>query len=108
MSDLAYQRCFNHAEREAVARCPACGNHFCRECITEYEDRVICALCLSLVAARKPARRRSFAAVSLAGQLFLGFLTAWFFFYCFGERLLTLPAKFHQGTLWRSSSGKHP
>jgi len=46
VQDLAYQRCLNHTFREAVARCPECGHYFCRECITEHEDRVVCASCL--------------------------------------------------------------
>ena len=46
MQNLAHQRCFNHAVREAVARCPECGQCFCRECITEHDDRVVCAACL--------------------------------------------------------------
>ena len=44
--DLSLQRCRNHAEREAVARCPGCGHHFCRECVTEHDDRILCAACL--------------------------------------------------------------
>ena len=43
---LAHQRCFNHATREAVARCPECHHFFCRECITEHDDRVLCTGCL--------------------------------------------------------------
>ena len=46
MTALAHQRCFNHALREAAARCPGCGNFFCRECVTEHDDRVLCAACL--------------------------------------------------------------
>ena len=44
--NLSQQRCFNHTSREAVARCPECGRFFCRECITEHDDRVLCAVCL--------------------------------------------------------------
>ena len=56
-SNLTFQRCFNHAAREAVARCPACGHYFCRECITEHDDRVICAACLRKLA-RVPLLQR--------------------------------------------------
>lgn len=100
MNDLTYQRCFNHAEREAVARCLACGQYFCRECVTEHEDRVICAACLRKVARVPFLRRRGFAAVLRGGQGLLGLLAAWFFFYLVGEQLLALPARFHEGTLW--------
>jgi hypothetical protein len=46
MTAVAHQRCLHHHEREAVARCPECGHYFCRECITEHDERVICASCL--------------------------------------------------------------
>ena len=32
----------------------------------------------------------------------VGFLTAWLFFYWMGEALLSAPAKFHDGTLWKA------
>jgi hypothetical protein len=43
MQDITQQRCLNHMLREAVARCPECSRFFCRECITEHEDKVLCA-----------------------------------------------------------------
>ena len=43
MEDLVHQRCFNHMLREAVACCPECRRYFCRECVTEHEDKVLCA-----------------------------------------------------------------
>ena len=46
MDDLLHQRCFNHMLREAVACCPECRRYFCRECVTEHEDKVLCAACL--------------------------------------------------------------
>jgi hypothetical protein len=102
MRDLAYQRCLNHAEREAVARCPGCGNCFCRECITEHEDRVLCAACLRRAGRAPLLRRRGFAGVTRLAQCLLGLLVAWFFFYLIGESLLALPTSFHEGTLWQS------
>jgi hypothetical protein len=59
MSSLAAQRCFHHSLREAVARCPECRQFYCRECITEHEERVICATCLRRLSAAPPARRVS-------------------------------------------------
>lgn len=99
--NLAQQRCFNHTEREAVARCPACGRYFCRECITEHEDRVICSACLRKLTRVPLLQRRGFAGLLRMGGCFFGFLAAWFFFYLIGESLLALPASFHEGTLWR-------
>lgn len=46
--DIVQQRCFNHGSREAAARCPECRRHFCRECVTEHEDRLLCASCQRL------------------------------------------------------------
>jgi hypothetical protein len=103
MRSLADQRCFNHALREAAARCPSCGNYFCRECITEHEDRVICAGCLGKLARPPLLQRRGFAGTLRAGQFLLGLLAAWFFFYLLGESLLSLPNAFHEGTLWKSN-----
>jgi hypothetical protein len=101
MPDVSRQRCFNHYQREAVARCPECGQFYCRECITEHEDRVICAACLRKLAARPPRRRRVFAWVFRFGQCALGVMVLWFFFYLVGEQLLAIPASFHEGTVWQ-------
>src|SRR6185369_8541508 len=102
MHGLAYQRCFNHAQREAAAKCPECGQFFCRECITEHDDRVICAACLRKMARVPLLRRRGFAGAVRVGQCLLGTLVAWFFFYLIGECLLALPDSFHEKTLWQN------
>ncbi len=103
MQDLAQQRCFNHALREAAARCPECERCFCRECVTEHEDRVICAACLRKVAALPFTRRSGFIAVVRAGQLLVGLATVWLFFYLLGEVLVSLPDSFHEGSVWKAS-----
>jgi len=99
--NLSSQRCFNHAEREAAARCPSCTNFFCRECITEHDDRVICAACLRKLVRPPLFQRRGLAEVLRLGQCALGLLAASFFFYLAGEALVSLPSSFHEGTLWR-------
>lgn len=101
MKSLHEQRCLNHQDREAVARCPECGRCFCRECITEHEDRVLCAACLRKLAHMPLLRRRGFAGVLRFCQCLLGFFVAWFFFHLVGEALLSLPTSFHEGTLWQ-------
>src|SRR3989442_15805596 len=103
MQNLAEQRCFNHAGREAVARCPECTQFYCRECITEHDDRVMCAACLRKLARVPFLRRRGFAGLVCAFQCLAGLLAAWFFFYLLGESLLSLPYAFHEGTLWRAN-----
>lgn len=101
MPSLAHQRCFNHVAREAVARCPECGYCFCRECITEHEDRVVCAVCLKKLA-RQPLRRHTaFARVWRLARCALGVIIAWFFFFLIGDALLRVPTSFHEGTLWQ-------
>jgi hypothetical protein len=100
MSGLAHQRCFNHASREAVARCPECRRNFCRECIAEHDDRILCAACLKKQAAGPAEARRRFAGLARACQCLMGILTLWFFFHLVGESLLAMPASFHEGTFW--------
>lgn len=48
---LSRQRCWTHARREAVSRCPSCTRFYCRECVTEHEGRLLCVGCLAKVAA---------------------------------------------------------
>jgi hypothetical protein len=100
MENLAQQRCFNHFEREAVARCLECRQFFCRECITEHDDRSICAACLQKLAKPPLTKRRAFVGLMRALQCLGGILVAWFFFYLAGETLLGIPTSFHEGTLW--------
>ena len=100
MSTLAHQRCFNHAGREAVARCPECKQFFCRECITEHEDRVLCAQCLKKLAGLPLTKRPAFIRLVRLIQCVLSIVIAWFFFFLIGEGLLSLPDNFHEGTLW--------
>jgi hypothetical protein len=97
------RRCLHHANREAVARCPECREFFCRECITEHDNRVICSACLKNVAAREAKPRRSFAAALRPAALLGGVLTAWFFFYVIGHWAGALPSSFHVSTLWGQS-----
>ncbi len=99
--NLLDQKCFNHAQREAVARCPGCGHFFCRECIAEHQDRVLCAACLRQQP-RLSASRRSGLALAWRLSLFLGgVVITWIFFYLVGRVLVSLPDSFHEGTLWR-------
>jgi hypothetical protein len=95
------QRCWNHESREAVCRCPQCGNSFCRECVTEHESRLLCAACLrSLARAReqRPARRSGLAPVAMA---LAGIMIAWVVFFAAGEAMLTLAVRAEQ-TAWQN------
>lgn len=101
MSQLAHQRCFHHAGREAVARCPECRQSFCRECITEHDDRILCASCLRRLASVPLTRRRGFVGLVRVLQVGVGLFIAMAFFHKLGTTLLELPNSFHDGTLWR-------
>jgi len=96
MPSLVNQRCLNHAQREAVARCPACGHYFCRECIAEHDDRVICASCLAKIAHSPLLRRRRLVMLRRAVCGLVGFIIAWFFFYSLAQVLLQIPTQTHE------------
>ena len=89
---LRERRCRNHLSREAAARCPECGFFFCRECVTEHEDRILCSDCLrqKSVASGNRVRgglRRMAAVLSAAA----GLAIAWLFFFLLGRGLLLVP-----------------
>lgn len=99
---LQQQRCHNHLGREAVARCPSCGFYFCRECITEHDERILCASCLRKEAVKAERPRRNFAPVARTMVALCGLVTAWLFFYIIGRALLATPTKFHEANVWAS------
>ncbi len=68
MTELWTQRCQFHALREAVARCPECQRYFCRECVTEHDERLLCASCLrKLLERSSPDKRRGRALLRAGG-----------------------------------------
>ena len=89
MSDLARQQCFNHPGREAIVRCPSCRRDYCRECVTEHDDRYLCSACLRLQAAKevRPQRHLRMPVGALLGLA--GLLTAWTV-YCAATQYLVL------------------
>ena len=101
MKDISQQRCFNHAQREAAARCPECGGYFCRECVTEHDDRVLCASCLARLLKASEAGVFHLRGLLRTGQFLCGGFVLWLFFYYLGQILLSLPTSFHEGTLWK-------
>jgi hypothetical protein len=100
---IAQERCFNHASREAVARCPECGRTFCRECISEHDDRVICASCLKRLG-KKTARQYRLVGLMRLAQILMGVLLLWSSFYLLGRALLTIPSSFHEVAIGQEES----
>ena len=101
MDTVARQRCLNHVTREAVARCPECSQFYCRECITEHEDRVICAACLKKLATTTPRPVRHVSALAPFASTLGGVVVTFLFFYVTGRLLVSLPDEFHEGNLWK-------
>lgn len=108
MSALHHTRCFNHAAREAVARCPGCRRFYCRECVTEHDDRLMCATCLaglSELNAKTDSRWRGLIRV---GQAVAGLAFIWLMFLLLGQALLQTPSQFHEGVTWRENWWDEP
>ena len=98
---LERTRCFNHAGREAAARCPECRRFFCRESVTEHEGRVLCVNCLAESAeADAPERGNPLAAIGLGAQTLISLVVLWMFFFTLGRVVLTLPSQFHDAEVW--------
>lgn len=109
MALLLNEHCYHHREREAVVRCPACHRFFCRECVTEHDDRMLCSTCLSrITAAGADQSGRWINALALPMQWLAGFVMAWFIFYLIGQMLLAIPHTFHEGTIWQADWWRQP
>jgi hypothetical protein len=87
---MIQQNCLFHPSRQAVARCPSCRNFYCRECVTEHDDRLICAACLKKLTPGAAMRGRRFRLASLAPAA--GLLIAWLCFYVVGWLLSRIPS----------------
>ncbi|MBK8475619.1 MAG: hypothetical protein IPL39_04725 [Opitutaceae bacterium] len=100
-------RCVRHAEREAAARCPVCGQPFCRECVVEHEGRLLCSACLAKQASPAPAPRaaRSFAPLRALLSVGTPALVLWFVFFYAATLLTRIPQNFHDATIWKDLPG---
>ena len=108
MPGLSQQRCFQHSAREAVARCPECRRFYCRECVTEHEDRLLCAACIKKLV-QSPTSQRSYLTHALrVAQVAFGIFLTVTFFYLLGRQLLAVPGTFHDGSVWRAGSSSEP
>ena len=98
---LHTRRCARHATREAAARCPACGEFFCRECVVEHHGKLLCAACLAKRTAVVEHRRQRWLGVRRAVRLAAGAVALWLVFYWIGALLLKVPPEMHDGTVWK-------
>jgi len=98
---LHARRCVRHVEREAAARCPDCGEFFCRECVVEHHGRLLCSACLQRITAAKERRRERWAAVTRSAANVAGMAALWLAFYWVGAVLVKMPPEFHDGSVWK-------
>ncbi len=97
---LRHQRCWNHEAREAAVRCPLCKRHFCRECVTEHDERLLCAGCLNKLVRRGSRNRGRLAWARRALSCAFGMLVAWVVFYTMGQLLPQIPTPPEEGAAW--------
>lgn len=99
---LSKTTCLIHPSRAATARCPGCGAFYCKECITEHEGKLTCARCLAAEqgAGAGPGAEKRRLPLAPAAQLAIGLAVCWLIYYFFAQVLLSVPADFHDGTVW--------
>jgi hypothetical protein len=100
VATLRHKRCVNHPQREASARCPECGKFYCRECVSEHDDRILCASCLAKGSIKKEARTPWWTWAPRLGLVLLAIITAYFVFLLIGNILLSFPSEFHGKGGW--------
>lgn len=109
MKSVNNKGCYHHPQRDAVARCPECGKYYCRECVTEHEDRMLCSRCLSFQIEKRSKRSFTWLQKTVVPiQALVGFLMLWYIFFLLGQLLLTIPHAFHEGTIWQSQWWYNP
>ena len=96
---LSRQRCANHAQREAVARCPECQRHFCRECITEHDGKLLCNHCLDQVSVKQIKRYGRAKSIIYLLFCLVGFLLALGCFYTVAKAISSIPQQYHRSYL---------
>ena len=104
---LHARRCARHSTREAAARCPGCGEFFCRECVVEHDGKLLCSACLTRSTAAQERRKQRLVVIRRGASATAGALMLWLVFYWVGLLILKMPPDFHDGTVWQSI-GKDP
>ena len=77
-----------------MARCPECKRHYCRECVTEHEHRLLCASCIASIEVDEVRERRPIPVRGLI-QITAGVTMLWVAFYILGQSLLLIPSEYH-------------
>ncbi len=79
-----------------MARCPSCRRHYCRECVTEHDHKLLCASCIeALASARGTAEHKRWPVIPTL-QFFAALFVLWLSFYGVGRALLLIPSEFHE------------
>ncbi|MBR9981408.1 MAG: hypothetical protein KFF50_10315 [Desulfatitalea sp.] len=103
MDSFSQQCCYHHPHREAVVRCPLCERFFCRECVTEHDDRMLCSACLARETAATTVHAGRWRELLMPWvQGGSGLVMIWALFYLLGWMLLAIPHEFHEGAIWRT------
>ena len=100
MNSIASRKCVQHPTREAIARCPSCHEHFCRECVVEHDGALLCAACLARLGTPAETRRRAWTRLREVAVTALGVVVMWLAFYSLGALLKAIPTTVHEGTIW--------
>jgi uncharacterized paraquat-inducible protein A len=100
VATLRQRRCDNHPQREASARCPECAKFFCRECITEHDDRVLCASCLAKLSVKKTKDKARWEWAPRVGLALCAIVLIFFMMLLIGNLLIDVPSHFHDKGGW--------
>jgi uncharacterized paraquat-inducible protein A len=96
---FAQRRCRNHMERQAACRCPGCGFDFCRECVTEHDERLLCSRCIATLTAASAAQTSRWSSAALG---VVGIVAAWIFFFLAGELVSSALGPQHEVRVWHA------
>jgi hypothetical protein len=97
-TSFSAKRCYNHGDREVVAKCTHCGHFFCRECISEYLDRITCAACIRSLQSSEESGAIRASRLLIAGKLLLSLLICYLAFFTLAQLLCAIPHQFHDTT----------
>ncbi|MCD4819929.1 MAG: rhomboid family protein [Candidatus Cloacimonetes bacterium] len=90
MSKLSQVRCHNHIDREAVSLCKHCHNYFCRECISDYDDKMLCKSCIDKLISNNNLKRKKKLNFKQYLAVIFSSLLLWFIFYSSGNILISI------------------